>query len=138
MTEENEADAILSAVSLINSNDKDQTTSNIRTNSSLIVDPHVSGCSVVLSINNDGNNNNDDTVPVFSIRTIYKNLLTLSCAFVLLFVAYNGITILQSSLNTKHNVGINSLIISNACVIVRTHICQKKEKFLLLFFSLLV
>ena len=115
MTDENEIDAIMSTVSLINSNDKDQTTASVRTNSNIIVDPHISVGSVVQSINND------DTVPVFSIRKIYKNLLTLSWAFLLLFIAYSGITILQSSLNTKHNVGINSLIISNACVIVRTH-----------------
>ena len=60
----------------------------------------------------------DDTIPIFSIRKIYKNLILLSLAFVLLFTAYNGVTTLQSSLNVKNNVGVNSLIITYAFLIV--------------------
>ena len=59
-----------------------------------------------------------ETTPTFSIGKIYKNLILLSAAFVLLFTAYNGIVTLQSSLNVKNNVGVNSLIITYAFLIV--------------------
>ncbi|CAF1125732.1 unnamed protein product [Adineta steineri] len=54
----------------------------------------------------------NNTIPIFSIQKIYKNLLVLSISFVLLFTAYNGMVTLQSSLNTKNNIGVNSLIIT--------------------------
>ncbi len=60
----------------------------------------------------------DEPIPPFSIRKIYKNLLLLSIAFVLMFTAYNGMVTLQSSLNVKNNVGVNSLIITYAFLIV--------------------
>lgn len=60
----------------------------------------------------------NDIIPPFSIRKIYKNLLLLSLAFVLLFTAYNGMVTLQSSLNAKNNVGVNSLIITYTFLIV--------------------
>ncbi|CAF3381768.1 unnamed protein product [Rotaria socialis] len=59
----------------------------------------------------------NDTIPEFSIAKIYKNLLILALAFVLLFTAYNGIATLQSSLNVKNNVGVNSLIITYSFLI---------------------
>ena len=61
----------------------------------------------------------DDSIPMFSIAKIYKNLLLLSLAFILLFTAYNGMATLQSSLNVKNNVGVNSLIITYAFLIVK-------------------
>jgi len=60
----------------------------------------------------------DDIIPAFSIRKIYKNLLLISLAFVLMFTAYNGMVTLQSSLNVKNNVGVNSLIITYSFLIV--------------------
>ena len=60
----------------------------------------------------------NEAIPVFSIRKTYKNLILLSVAFVLLFTAYNGMIMLQSSLNVKNNVGVNSLMITHAFVIV--------------------
>ncbi|CAF3155246.1 unnamed protein product [Rotaria sp. Silwood2] len=59
----------------------------------------------------------NDTIPTFPIAKIYKNLVLLSLAFVLLFTAYNGMVLLQSSLNVKNNVGVNSLIITYAFLI---------------------
>ena len=44
-------------------------------------------------------------------QKLFKNLLVLSLALVLLFTAYTNMLTLQSSLNTKQNVGVNSLII---------------------------
>jgi hypothetical protein len=69
-----------------------------------------------LSVTEETNLN--DTIPLFSIRKIYKNLLLLSLAFVLMFTAYNGMVTLQSSLNVKNNVGVNSLIITYTFLIV--------------------
>jgi hypothetical protein len=60
----------------------------------------------------------DDIIPAFSIRKIYKNLILLSLAFILMFTAYNGMVTLQSSLNVKNNVGVNSLIITYSFLIV--------------------
>ena len=59
-----------------------------------------------------------ETIPMFSMGKIYKNLILLSLAFVLMFSAYNGMVILQSSLNVKNNVGVNSLIITYTFLIV--------------------
>jgi hypothetical protein len=61
---------------------------------------------------------NDEDIPLFSNQKIYKNLIILSVAFVLLFTAYSGIASLQSSLNTEGNVGVNSLIVTNAVIFV--------------------
>ncbi|CAF1110563.1 unnamed protein product [Rotaria sordida] len=58
-----------------------------------------------------------DTIPPFPIAKIYKNLFLLALAFVLIFTAYNGMVLLQSSLNVKNNVGVNSLIITYAFLI---------------------
>ncbi|CAF3889976.1 unnamed protein product [Rotaria sp. Silwood1] len=62
---------------------------------------------------------NDVKLPIYSLRQIYKNCFVLSLTFVLMFTAYGGIGILQSSLNVEHNVGVNSLIISSVFFIVR-------------------
>jgi hypothetical protein len=60
----------------------------------------------------------EQTIPIFSIGKIYKNLILLSIAFILMFTAYNGMVTLQSSLNVKNNVGVNSLIITYSFLIV--------------------
>ncbi|CAF1294932.1 unnamed protein product [Rotaria sordida] len=91
MTDENEGDAILSTASLINSNDKDQTTSGVRTNSIIIVDPDTSVCSVVQSINNDDNNNNNDDTPPFSsifLTGISINIFGLKWSIILAEAGY--------------------------------------------------
>lgn len=62
----------------------------------------------------------DDNSLVFSVTKIYKNLFVQSFALVLLFTAYTNIGVLQSSLNTEHNIGVNSLIINSACIMVST------------------
>lgn len=61
----------------------------------------------------------DENASIFSIRKIFKNLFVLSLALVLLFTAYTNVLTLQSSLNVEQNIGINSLIINTAFVIVR-------------------
>lgn len=88
-----------------------------------------------LSINEDQNNSSNKididpvktdieqtnvnaSIPPFSIGKIYKNLLFISLAFILMFTAYNGMVTLQSSLNVKGNVGVNSLIITYSFLIV--------------------
>ncbi len=71
---------------------------------------------VPLSVNN--NDENDEDIPLFSSRKVYKNLIIISLAFILLFTAYSGIASLQSSLNTKGNVGVNSLIVSTVFTLV--------------------
>ena len=72
----------------------------------------------------------DSTIQPFPIGKIYKNLFLLSFAFVLMFTAYNGMVTLQSSLNVAGNVGVNSLIITYAFLIVRrlTDPCVEREK----------
>jgi hypothetical protein len=74
---------------------------------------------VIPTVINETDENNED-IPLFPIRKIYKNLIILSVAFLLIFIAYIGIAVLQSSLNTKGNVGVNSLIVMNACSMVST------------------
>jgi hypothetical protein len=88
-----------------------------------LIDYHTFSSPVVQSVSND------DKSPLFSIRKVYKNLFVLSLAFVLLFIATEGMVTLQSSLNTKHNVGVNSLIINSVCAIVSTHYLIVKRTF---------
>jgi hypothetical protein len=74
--------------------------------------------SVISTVINETNQNDEDAVPLFSNQKIYKNLVIISLAFLLMFTAYAGIIALQSSLNTKGNVGVNSLIIINVFILV--------------------
>ncbi|CAF3720182.1 unnamed protein product [Rotaria magnacalcarata] len=53
----------------------------------------------------------------FTFQT-YKNPLVICTAFLLQFTAFSGISNLQSSLNTEANVGVNSLSIIYACLII--------------------
>ena len=48
----------------------------------------------------------------------YKNLLVICAAFLLQFTAFSAIGNLQSSLNTEANVGVNSLSIIYAFLIL--------------------
>ena len=48
----------------------------------------------------------------------YKNLLVMSLAFLLQFTAFGGIDKLQSSLNAEANVGVNSLSIIYAFLVL--------------------
>ena len=95
------------------------TTSDCRSRSTSNADHHTANFheSFVPLINNTIVEHNED-LPLFSNRQIYKNLAILSIAFLVLFTAYTSILVLQSSLNTKGNVGINSLIVLNAFGIV--------------------
>ncbi|CAF1444616.1 unnamed protein product [Rotaria sp. Silwood1] len=70
-----------------------------------------------IPLNENEKHISNDIIPTFSIAKIYKNLFLLSLAFILMFTAYNGMVTLQSSLNVKNNVGVNSLIITYAFLI---------------------
>ena len=48
----------------------------------------------------------------------YKNLLVISFAFLLQFTAFGGIDKLQSSLNAEANIGVNSLSIIYASLVL--------------------
>lgn len=85
---------------------------------------------------NENSTEIDSTSTIFSMRKIYKNLLVLSCALVLLFTAYTNMLTLQSSLNTKQNVGVNSLIINTVCVIVNMNCFSYHQDISLPFISL--
>lgn len=81
-----------------------------------VVDFHTSTSSLVTTAINEI----DENTPLFSNRKTYKNLFILSIAFLLLFTSYAGILSLQSSMNTKGNVGVNSLIVINVFILVST------------------
>jgi hypothetical protein len=115
---ENEAEIIPRKISFMStiSESRSRATSII---DNLAVDFQTSPLPVVPTVINETDENNED-VPLFPIRKIYKNLIILSIAFILVFTAYSGILSLQSSLNTKGNVGVNSLIIINFFMLVST------------------
>jgi hypothetical protein len=94
-------------------------TSEGRSRTSSIIDLHTSVSSVFPVVTIDQVENDED-LPLFSNRQIYKNLTILSISFVLIYVAFLGIVSLQSTLNAKGNVGVNSLIVINAFILVRT------------------
>lgn len=102
------------------------TSENRSRTSSIIVDHAVIPTAI--------NEIDEEDIPLFSSRKIYKNLVVLSTAFVLLFTAYAGILSLQSSLNTVGNVGVNSLIVINVLILVSAfyNICEER-RILLLF-----
>lgn len=107
----NENDRIPRKLSYIAGAGEDQTnagslTAIMKTNP---LDTSVSESKPISSIN---------VIPPFSLGKIYKNLIVLAVAFILLFTAYNGMVTLQSSLNVEKNVGVNSLIITYAFLIV--------------------
>src|SRR5438128_2428639 len=107
----NELATISHQLPYISSSGEDQMTRDVKAYI-IAIDRRKSSSPVVLPVSND------DKSPIYSLRQIYKNLLILSLAFVLMFTAYIGIGILQSSLNVKNNVGVNSLMITSAFFIV--------------------
>ncbi len=74
---------------------------------------------VIPAVIHEIDENNED-IPLFSVRQIYKNLIILSLALLVFITAYVGILALQSSLNIKENVGVNSLIVMNVFLLVST------------------
>jgi hypothetical protein len=96
------------------SDNRSRTTSFIE---NLAVDYNTSILFVIPPIINETDENDDD-IPLFPNRKIYKNLIILSLAFVFMYTAYGGILVLQSSLNIKDNVGVNSLIVLNSLILV--------------------
>jgi len=85
----------------------------------LPVDFQTSVSPVIAAVIHEIDENNED-IPLFSVRQIYKNLIILSLALLVFITAYVGILALQSSLNTKENVGVNSLIVMNVFLFVST------------------
>jgi hypothetical protein len=71
---------------------------------------------IQLKSKNEGTVANNENLQV-RFQT-YKNLLVISFAFLLQFTAFGGIDKLQSSLNTEANVGVNSLSIIYAFLIL--------------------
>jgi hypothetical protein len=71
---------------------------------------------IQLKSKNEGTITNNENLQV-RFQT-YKNLLVISFAFLLQFTAFGGIDKLQSSLNTEANVGVNSLSIIYAFLIL--------------------
>lgn len=71
-----------------------------------------------IQLNEQTNVNNDDSKKNQLCFRTYKNLLVISFAFLLQFTAFGGIDKLQSSLNAEANVGVNSLSIIYAFLIV--------------------
>ena len=51
-------------------------------------------------------------------RRAYKNILSISFAFMLTYVAYASLCNLQSSLNVEGGIGVASLYVTHSCVIV--------------------
>ncbi|CAF1619503.1 unnamed protein product [Adineta ricciae] len=107
--DDSEIDTIPRKLSFISFADEEQ----IAPSAQNILDYHSSAQITAIQLNNDDNN-----LPIFSIRKIYKNLIVLSLGFVFMLTAYTSMLSLQSSLNAKQNVGVNSLIIIYGCTIV--------------------
>ncbi|GFY76730.1 UNC93-like protein [Trichonephila inaurata madagascariensis] len=51
----------------------------------------------------------------FSQRRILKNLIVLCTGVLLLFIAYDGLTMLQSTMNREHGIGVISQVVNNIC-----------------------
>lgn len=95
---------------------------------------HGSVASVGSFINNDTVETNEE-LPLFPNRKIYKNLAILSASLVILFTAYVSVISLQSSLNTKGNVGINALIVMNSFILVSSTYSSKRHFLPLVWFT---
>ncbi|CAF5068288.1 unnamed protein product [Rotaria sp. Silwood1] len=112
---ENAADIILRKLSFtsLTSENRSRTTSIV---DNLAVDSHTSISSIVPIVIDETNENEED-IPLFQIRQVYKNLIIISLGFVIMYTAFTGILSLQSSLNAKGNVGVNSLIVINIFIL---------------------
>ena len=115
---ENNAEIIPRKLSFTNSKNDSRSRSTSYTENNPINFPGSDASAVPLVNNDNSRNKNDDAVP-FSNQQIYKNLVILSIAFLFLCTAYASISVLQSSLNVKGNVGVNALIVMNVFVLVR-------------------
>ena len=122
---ENESQTVLNKLSLINSIEESRPTTTLSI-----------GKTTVSAINNDINKINQTRSPSTS-RQVYKNLTLISFAFLMLFTGHTGIVSLQSTLNAKGNVGVNTLIVMNSFVLVRMSMLIKssKKRFLLVWFT---
>jgi hypothetical protein len=99
-------------------------TSGNRSRTSSIVDnlavDFQSSVSSIVPIVIHETNENDENIPPFPIRQVYKNLIIISLGLLMMYIAFYGILSLQSSLNAKGNVGVNSLIVINIAILVST------------------
>ena len=118
-TIEFEVDTIPRKPSFARSTSEDRTRAN-STVDVLAVDFDTLISAVVPPVVDNNDDENDEDIPLFSSRQVYKNLIIISLALVLLLTAYSGILSLQSSMNTKGNVGVNSLIVNTAFTLVST------------------
>lgn len=91
------------------------------------VDYNTTLSAVVPPIINEAVETNED-LPLFPLRKVYTNLIIISIAFTLLFTAYSNILSIQSSLNAKGNVGVNSLIVLNIFILVSSLKLKKETK----------
>lgn len=115
--DENEIETKPHYFSFLNSTDecRSRTTSILNEQT---IDYNVSPSVIVSPTINENVETPNDTSPLFSLRQVYKNLIIVSIAFTLLFTAYSDIIAIQSSLNAKGNVGVNSLIVLNVFALV--------------------
>lgn len=120
---ENDVETVARKWSLLNSTDecRSRTTSVLNEQT---IDYDISPSVIVPPTVNETMN---EKAPLFSIRHVYKNLIIMCIAFTILFTAYSNILSLQSSLNTKGNVGVNSLIVLNGFALVS--LTRKKTTF---------
>ncbi|CAF4222559.1 unnamed protein product, partial [Rotaria sordida] len=112
---ENAAEIILRKLSFtsLTSGNRSRTTSII---DNLAVDVYSSIPSIVPIVVPE-TNDDDEGIPLFPIRQVYKNLIIISLGFLIMYTAFNGILSLQSSLNAKGNVGVKSLIVINIVIL---------------------
>jgi hypothetical protein len=118
---DDEIDTISKKLSFVSSTAEDQLEAGAKAGI-LLIDYHPSSGSPSPPVNSD-----DDNLVVFSIRKVYKNLLIISVAMLFMSTSYTSISVLQSSLNTEKNIGVNSLIITYATTIVNTHYVIMKQ-----------
>ncbi|GFQ68748.1 UNC93-like protein [Trichonephila clavata] len=57
----------------------------------------------------------NDSLKNFSQRRILKNLIVLCTGVLLLFIAYDGLTMLQSTMNREQGIGVISQVVNNIC-----------------------
>ena len=74
------------------------------------------------TVHNDGNFSSAESIFLKekspSAIRVFKNVLVICFAFLFQFTAFSAIANLQSSLNTDANVGVNSLMIIYACLLI--------------------
>jgi hypothetical protein len=63
-------------------------------------------------------NAEEQRVLLANVRSIRKNFIVITLAFILVFTAYNGVINLQSSINNDNNIGLYALAINSAASIL--------------------